>query len=65
MFTHVDVMASKEIDADAGDRVTATAVVPYGRCTELDYRGPVTGPLELLRSEKVVRICAPMVRYSK
>ena len=43
----------------------AAEVVPYGKCAELSYTEPVTGPLELLRSDKVVRICAPMVRYSK
>jgi hypothetical protein len=44
----------------------ASTVVPYRRCAaELRPTEPVISPLELLRSEKVVRICAPMVRYSK
>lgn len=41
------------------------AAVPYGECAELRYRVHATSPLELLRGDKVVRICAPMVRYSK
>ena len=58
-------MALGDAEAGAGDGAAAATAVPYGRCTELDYGEPVTSPLDLLRSEKVVGICAPMVRYSK
>ena len=51
-----------ESDADIDNR---RAAVPYGECTELRYTEPVTSPLDLLKGDKVVRICAPMVRYSK
>ena len=42
--------------------------VPYGECGESRRLGELDGhvkPLDLFREKRVVRICAPMVRYSK
>ena len=54
------------MESNEGGGEASSAAVPYERCAgELLRTEPVTSPLELLRSEKIVRICAPMVRYSK
>lgn len=40
-------------------------VVPYSLCRERLDVGDFLKPLDLFREKEVVRMCAPMVRYSK
>ena len=54
-----------ESGADVDNSESRQDAVVYGECAELRYTEPITSPLDLLRGDKVVRICAPMVRYSK